>query len=154
VRHSFCHAKLNWLLKYFFCHFFPLGGDHFTLLNVYNQWMDAEYSTQWCFENFIQHRSMRRARDVRKQLVDLLQVEMKSNKEDITAISKAVTAGYFYNTARLLNGEGYKTVKRNQTLLIHPNSSLFEVLPRLLIYHELIFTTEGNRLLIQLKMHY
>jgi pre-mRNA-splicing factor ATP-dependent RNA helicase DHX16 len=116
--------------------------------------VDAEYSTQWCFENFIQHRSMRRARDVRKQLVDLLQVEMMSNKEDITAIGKAVTTGYFYNTAQLSNGEGYKTVKRNQTLLIHPNSSLFEVLPRLLIYHELIVTTEGNRLLIQLEMHY
>jgi HrpA-like RNA helicase len=28
----FCHPQLNWLLKYFFCYFFPLGGDHFTQL--------------------------------------------------------------------------------------------------------------------------
>lgn len=40
-------------------------GDHMTLLNVYNQWKDTDYSTQWCYENFIQHRSMKRARDVR-----------------------------------------------------------------------------------------
>merc|ERR1719500_556447 len=25
------------------------GGDHITLLNVYNQWAETDYSTQWCF---------------------------------------------------------------------------------------------------------
>lgn len=52
--------------------FFLRGGDHLTLLNVYNQWAATDFSTQWCYENFIQHKSMRRARDVREQLVNLL----------------------------------------------------------------------------------
>lgn len=52
--------------------FFLPGGDHLTLLNVYNQWAATEFSTQWCYENFIQHKSMRRARDIREQLVNLL----------------------------------------------------------------------------------
>ena len=51
--------------------FFSAGGDHLTLLNVYNQWANTDFSTQWCYENFIQHKSMRRARDVRDQLVKL-----------------------------------------------------------------------------------
>lgn len=32
------------------------GGDHLTLLNVYNQWAQSDFSTHWCYENFIQHR--------------------------------------------------------------------------------------------------
>ena len=40
--------------------------------------METGFSTQWCFENFIQHRSMRRARDVRDQLQGLMErVEME-----------------------------------------------------------------------------
>uniref|UniRef100_A0A8C1KSW8 RNA helicase n=1 Tax=Cyprinus carpio TaxID=7962 RepID=A0A8C1KSW8_CYPCA len=56
-------------------------------------------------------------------------------------LTKAVTAGYFYNTARLSKG-GYKTVKHQQTVYVHPNSSLFEEQPRWMIYHELVFTTK------------
>lgn len=55
--------------------------------------------------------------------------------------AQAVTAGYFYHTARLSKG-GYKTVKHQQTVYVHPNSSLFEEQPRWLIYHELVFTTK------------
>ena len=34
--------------------FFLPGGDHMTLLNIYNRWAETDYSTQWCFENYIQ----------------------------------------------------------------------------------------------------
>lgn len=54
---------------------------------------------------------------------------------------QAVTAGYFYHTARLSKG-GYRTVKHQQTVYIHPSSSLFEEQPRWLIYHELVMTTK------------
>ena len=40
-------------------------------LRVYKQWADADMSTQWCFENFIQVRSMRKARDIREQIEGL-----------------------------------------------------------------------------------
>uniref|UniRef100_A0A3B4TTB9 RNA helicase n=1 Tax=Seriola dumerili TaxID=41447 RepID=A0A3B4TTB9_SERDU len=120
------------------------GGDHLVLLNVYTQWLESGFSTQWCYENFIQFRSMRRARDVRDQLeglMDRIEVEVVSSQGDNVPIRKAVTAGYFYHTARLSKG-GYKTVKHQQTVYVHPNSSLFEEQPRWLIYHELVFTTK------------
>ncbi|KAM3872743.1 pre-mRNA-splicing factor ATP-dependent RNA helicase DHX16 isoform 2-T2 [Diretmus argenteus] len=120
------------------------GGDHLVLLNVYTQWMESGYSTQWCYENFIQFRSMKRARDVREQLeglMDRIEVEVVSSQGDCMPIRKAVTAGYFYHTARLSKG-GYKTVKHQQTVYVHPNSCLFEEQPRWLIYHELVFTTK------------
>ncbi|XDV32020.1 hypothetical protein PO909_002924 [Leuciscus waleckii] len=141
------------------------GGDHMVLLNVYTQWVESGYSTQWCFENFIQFRSMKRARDVRDQLeglMDRIEVELCSSDGDSVPIRKAVTAGYFYHTARLSKG-GYKTVKHQQTVYVHPNSSLFEEQPRWMIYHELVFTTKefmrqvieiDNGWLLEVAPHY
>lgn len=57
------------------------------------------------------------------------------------ACPQAITAGYFYHTARLTRS-GYRTVKQQQTVFIHPNSSLFEQQPRWLLYHELVLTTK------------
>lgn len=124
--------------------FFSQGGDHLALLNIYNQWANTDFSTNWCYENYIQHRSMRRARDVRDQLVGLMQrveMEIVSNPSETVNIRKAITAGYFYHIARLSKGH-YRTVKHNQTVIIHPNSSLFEELPRWVLYHELVLTTK------------
>lgn len=124
--------------------FFLPGGDHLVLLNVYTQWAESGYSSQWCYENFVQFRSMRRARDVREQLEGLLErveVGLSSCQGDYVRVRKAITAGYFYHTARLTRS-GYRTVKQQQTVFIHPNSSLFEQQPRWLLYHELVLTTK------------
>lgn len=52
--------------------FFQPEGDHLTLLTVYEAWKNNNFSNPWCFENFIQARSMRRAQDVRKQLLTIM----------------------------------------------------------------------------------
>ncbi|CAM9107743.1 unnamed protein product [Bubo scandiacus] len=120
------------------------GGDHLVLLNVYNQWVASGHSLQWCYEHFVQARSLRRARDVREQLEGLMErveVAPSSCAGDYSPVRKAITAGFFYHTARLTRG-GYRTVKHQQTVFIHPNSSLFEEQPRWVLYHELVFTTK------------
>ena len=119
-------------------------GDHLTLLNVYNRWKETNFSTQWCMENFIQSRTMKKARDVREQLEGLLErveIECKSSSDNI-GIRKAIASGYFYNLAKLDKGGSYKTVKHRHTTQIHPNSSLFEERPRWLVYYELVFTAK------------
>lgn len=135
--------------------FFQPFGDHLTLLHVYNQWKETNYSTQWCFENFIQHRSMKRARDVRDQLVGLMErveIELKSNLNDSEAIRKCVTSGFFYHAGKLQKGGTYRTLKHNQSVTIHPTSALFQKMPRWVVYHELVFTTkEFMRQVIEIK---
>jgi len=139
------NARINFHRQY---------GDHLTLLNVFNQWK-TNFSVQWCFENFIQHRSMKRARDIRDQLLGLLErveVEAKSNENDSDGIRKCVTAGFFYHTAKLQKGGAYRTIKHNQSVQIHPTSSLFQQMPRWMVYHELVFTTkEFMRQVIEIK---
>ncbi|GAB1600938.1 pre-mRNA-splicing factor ATP-dependent RNA helicase DHX16 [Argonauta hians] len=138
--------------------FFAAGGDHFTLLNVYTQWADTDYSTQWCYSNFIQYRSMKRARDIREQLEGLMariEIEPTSSHGDTVPVRKAITAGFFYHTARLSKSGSYKTVKHQQTVMVHPNSSLHEEHPRWVIYFELVLTTkEYMRQVIEIENHW
>jgi HrpA-like RNA helicase len=48
------------------------AGDHLTLLAVYNSWKQNKFSNMWCHENYIQGRSLRRAQDVRKQMLGIM----------------------------------------------------------------------------------
>ncbi|PAA85199.1 hypothetical protein BOX15_Mlig005237g1 [Macrostomum lignano] len=124
--------------------FYRPGGDHLTLLNVFNQWKLANYSVQWCYENFIQHRSMKRARDIRDQfegLLERVEVDLVSCNSDSVPIRKAITAGFFYHTAKF-SRDGYRTVKHQHTVQVHPNSSVVEDRPPWVIYFELVFTTK------------
>ncbi|GFH17513.1 uncharacterized protein HaLaN_14168, partial [Haematococcus lacustris] len=120
-------------------------GDHLALMACYDGWAESNFSTQWCYENYVQVRSMKRARDIRDQLVGLMErveIEMTSNAQDHDGVKKAVAAGYFYNCARLQRDGSYRTVKHPQTVHLHPSSSLAEVLPRWVVYHELVLTTK------------
>jgi pre-mRNA-splicing factor ATP-dependent RNA helicase DHX16 len=127
--------------------FFRPGGDHLMLLAVWDTWVETNYSSQWCYENFVQFRSMSRARSIREQLVKLMdrtEVAMVSNPDpgNTVPIRKAFTAGFFYNSARLQrSGDSYRTIKVNQSVSIHPSSSLYGTTPRWLLYFELVLTS-------------
>ncbi|KAJ2724508.1 hypothetical protein GGI07_001939, partial [Coemansia sp. Benny D115] len=58
--------------------FFVPESDHLTLLNVYNQWRSNGYRDSWCTRHFIHSKSMRKAREVREQLVDILSTSLKT----------------------------------------------------------------------------
>jgi pre-mRNA-splicing factor ATP-dependent RNA helicase DHX16 len=123
------------------------GGDHLSLLNIWNQWVDTNFSYVWARENFLQHRALGRARDVRDQLsrlCDRVEVSVSSTGENnIIPIQKAITAGFFPNAARLQKGgDSYRTVKNNQTVHVHPSSCLFEVNPKWVLYFELVLTSK------------
>ena len=147
------------------------GGDHLALMRVFDQWVDTGHSVQWCFENYLQHRLLSKARDVREQLVglcDRVEVDAGASSSDPEGVCKAMTAGYFYNTARLGRTGEYKTTKQQHTVYIHPSSVLMpriakpeggeskeqeqkrreeeekamQSLPKWLMFHELAFTTK------------
>lgn len=79
------------------------GGDHMMLLAVWEGWMESGFSTSWCYDNFVQAKSMRRARDVRDQLVGLMErvdVELLSNPLD--------GVGTHFDFRSLGNGDAFK----------------------------------------------
>lgn len=123
------------------------GGDHFSLLNIWNQWVDSDFSYVWARENFLQQRSLTRARDVRDQLAklcDRVEVTVSTvGAADLVPIQKSLVAGFFPNAARLQKGgDSYRTVKNAMTVYLHPSSVLMEVRPRWVIFYELVLTSK------------
>jgi ATP-dependent RNA helicase DHX8/PRP22 len=125
--------------------FFQAEGDHITLLTVWEGWKASRFSNPWCFENFIQARSMKRAQDVRKQLLammDRYKLDIVSCNKNYTLVRKAIVAGFFSNAARKDPQEGYKTIVESTPVYIHPSSSVFQRNPEWVIYHELVQTSK------------
>ncbi|KAK9150108.1 hypothetical protein Syun_008417 [Stephania yunnanensis] len=125
--------------------FFQPEGDHLTLLAVYEAWKAKNFSGPWCFENFVQSRSLRRAQDVRKQLLTIMdryKLDVVSAGKNFTKIRKAITAGFFFHASRKDPQEGYRTLVENQPVYIHPSSALFQRQPDWVIYNELVMTTK------------
>ncbi|KAF2797073.1 P-loop containing nucleoside triphosphate hydrolase protein [Melanomma pulvis-pyrius CBS 109.77] len=122
-------------------------GDHLTLLNVYNSWKRSGYSTTWCFENFIQARSMRQAKNVREQLISIMERchhPVVSCGRETEKVRRALCAGFFRNTARRDAGAGagcYKTIIESTAVYLHPSSALFGKSAEWVVYHEVVLTT-------------
>ncbi|KAK3295364.1 helicase associated domain-containing protein [Chaetomium fimeti] len=122
-------------------------GDHLTLFNVYNAWKQNGYSSSWCFENFIIARSMRQAKDVRDQLVKIMEryrQPIVSCGRETERVRRALCAGYFRSAARRETEAGagaYKTLVQGTQVYMHPSSALFGKQAEWVIYHELVLTT-------------
>ncbi|XP_075033535.1 ATP-dependent RNA helicase DHX8 [Mixophyes fleayi] len=125
--------------------FHQTEGDHLTLLAVYNSWKNNKFSNPWCYENFIQARSLRRAQDIRKQMLGIMdrhKLDVVSCGKATVRVQKAICSGFFRNAAKKDPQEGYRTLIDQQVVYIHPSSALFNRQPEWVVYHELVLTTK------------
>jgi ATP-dependent RNA helicase DHX8/PRP22 len=125
--------------------FFQPEGDHLSLLTVYESWKAQKFSSPWCFENYLQARSLRRAQDVRKQLLTIMdryKLDMVSAGRNFNKIRRAICSGFFFHSAKKDPQEGYKTIVENTPTYIHPASALFQRQPDWVVYHELVLTSK------------
>jgi pre-mRNA-splicing factor ATP-dependent RNA helicase DHX15/PRP43 len=101
-------------------------GDHLTLLNAYNAYKENEEDSKWCFNNYLNVRSLKQADNVRKQLerylyrTDSKHVQTASDPAvHHLNIRKALTAGFFMQVAHLEQKGLYMTTKDNQVLFFN-----------------------------------
>ncbi|XP_056318359.1 pre-mRNA-splicing factor ATP-dependent RNA helicase PRP16 [Danio aesculapii] len=122
-------------------------SDHLTYLNVYLQWKNNNYSSIWCNDHFIHTKAMRKVREVRAQLKDIM-VQQKMNLiscgSDWDVIRKCICAAYFHQAAKLKGIGEYVNVRTGMPCHLHPTSALFGMgyTPDYIIYHELVMTTK------------
>lgn len=125
--------------------FHSIHGDHITYLNVYRAWELSGRSSRWCKDNFIYERSMKRAHDVRGQLMTIMarfKLSVLSN-DDNTTIRRAFCAGFFRNLARRDAQDGaYNTLFDQTPVHLHPSLALFGKSIEYVIYHTLLLTTK------------
>ncbi|XP_054717545.1 ATP-dependent RNA helicase DHX8-like [Uloborus diversus] len=120
-------------------------GDHLTLLAVYNSWKNNKFSNAWCYENFVQLRTLKRAQDVRKQLLGVMdrhKLDIVSCGKNTSRIQKTICSSFFRNSAKKDPQEGYRTLVDSQVVYIHPSSALFHRQPEWVVYNELVQTNK------------
>uniref|UniRef100_A0A915MWC7 RNA helicase n=1 Tax=Meloidogyne javanica TaxID=6303 RepID=A0A915MWC7_MELJA len=129
--------------------FAHIDGDHLTLLNVYHAFKQSRDDPQWCYQNFINFRSLKNADDVRTQLArimdkfNLKRVSADFNSRDYYInIRKALVAGFFMQVAHLERSGHYVTIKDNQIVNLHP-SSVLDHKPEWALYNEFVLTTKN-----------
>eukprot|EP00729_Bicosta_minor_P015210 gene15210-920_t len=124
-------------------------GDHLTALNVYHAYKANGECKDWCYQNFIQSRSMKSANDVRNQLSRTMErhglpktsTEFTS-RDYYTNIRKALCCGYFMQAAHHERSGHYLTVKDNQIVQLHPSNSL-DHKPEWVLYEEFVLTSKN-----------
>uniref|UniRef100_A0A672PQL0 Pre-mRNA-splicing factor ATP-dependent RNA helicase PRP16 n=1 Tax=Sinocyclocheilus grahami TaxID=75366 RepID=A0A672PQL0_SINGR len=122
-------------------------SDHLTYLNVYLQWKNNNYSSIWCNDHFIHTKAMRKVREVRAQLKDIMvqqKINLVSCGSDWDVIRKCICAAYFHQAAKLKGIGEYVNVRTGMPCHLHPTSALFGMgyTPDYIIYHELVMTTK------------
>jgi pre-mRNA-splicing factor ATP-dependent RNA helicase DHX38/PRP16 len=127
--------------------FFVPESDHLTLLNVYQQWKEHDYRGDWCNDHYLQVKGLRKAREVRSQLLDILKqlkIELRSCGPDWDIVRKAICSAYFHNSARLKGVGEYVNCRTGMPCHLHPSSALYGLgyTPDYVVYHELILTTK------------
>ncbi|XP_073997348.1 ATP-dependent RNA helicase l(1)G0007 isoform X1 [Rhodnius prolixus] len=122
-------------------------SDHLTFLNVYNQWKQNKYSAMWCNDHFIHAKAMRKVREVRQQLKDILEqqkMELTSCGTDWDIVRKCICSAYFHQAARLKGIGEYVHCRTGMPCHLHPTSALFGMgfTPDYVVYHELVMTAK------------
>uniref|UniRef100_A0A6I8PXH6 ATP-dependent RNA helicase DHX15 n=1 Tax=Xenopus tropicalis TaxID=8364 RepID=A0A6I8PXH6_XENTR len=106
-------------------------------------------SSQWCYDNFINYRSLMSADNVRQQLSRIMdRFNLPRRSTDFTSrdyyinIRKALVTGYFMQVAHLERTGHYLTVKDNQVVQLHP-STVLDHKPEWVLYNEFVLTTKN-----------
>ncbi|KAK5071799.1 hypothetical protein LTR64_004424 [Lithohypha guttulata] len=128
--------------------FFVPESDHLTLLHVYTQWKSNGYSDGWCVRHFLHPKALRRAKEIRDQLHDIMVGQQKmtltSCGTDWDVVRRCICAGYYHQAAKVKGIGEYINLRTSVTVQLHPTSALYGLgyLPDYVIYHELILTSK------------
>ncbi|XP_017889459.1 ATP-dependent RNA helicase DHX33-like [Ceratina calcarata] len=118
-------------------------GDHVTLLNVFRAYTNTKQKKVWCHENFLHHRNLEYAAEVRQQLAALAEranLEKASCGTNTEQLRKALLEGLHDNLAELQRDQAYVTVSSKQPVAIHPSSTLHGTKPPLILFTEVVAT--------------
>jgi pre-mRNA-splicing factor ATP-dependent RNA helicase DHX15/PRP43 len=124
-------------------------GDHLTMLNVYHAYKTNEHDAKnWCWQNYLNFRSLSQADNVRMQLkrnMEKFDLELVStafdDKNYWNNIRQALTCGFFMQVAHKEGEKGsYMTIKDNQVVRLHLSCGL-DTTPEWVLYNEFVLTT-------------
>jgi pre-mRNA-splicing factor ATP-dependent RNA helicase DHX38/PRP16 len=127
--------------------FLVTESDHLTLLHVFTQWKANRFSETWCVDQFLHSKSLKKAKEVRQQLEDimkLLKMRISSCGSDWDIIRKCICSAYFHQSAKQKGIAEYVNMRTGMPCHLHPTSALYGrgFTPEYIVYHELLLTSK------------
>ncbi|KEI38626.1 uncharacterized protein L969DRAFT_473643 [Mixia osmundae IAM 14324] len=127
--------------------FFVPESDHLTLLHCYTQWKNNGFRDEWASKHFLHAKLLRKAREVREQLEDIMRterLEIIACGTDWDVIRKSICAGYFHQAAKAKGIGEYANCRSGIPMNLHPTSALYGLgyQPEYIVFHELVFTSK------------
>ncbi|XP_050966295.1 ATP-dependent RNA helicase DQX1 [Labeo rohita] len=106
-------------------------GDHMTLINVYNAYLQHNEDEAWCRTNFLNASALRLAVVIRAELLEVMQrIELPVSppafgcQDNSTNIKRALISGFFLKVAHDVDGSGnYLLLTHRHVAHLHPFSS-------------------------------
>merc|ERR1711935_1037333 len=124
-------------------------GDHLTMLNAFNAFVAKQMNPDWCWDNYLSHRSLKQANDVRNQLLNMstkqglsLNSTPPQAAEYYENIKKCLLSGFFMQVGHLERAGHYLTLKDEQVVMIHPSTAL-DSKPQWVMYNEFVLTNKN-----------
>jgi pre-mRNA-splicing factor ATP-dependent RNA helicase DHX38/PRP16 len=122
-------------------------NNHMKSKSLTNKLLIIRYSGSWANEHFIHIKAMRKVREVRQQLKDIMEqhkMKVVSCGTDWDIIRKCICSAYFHQAARLKGIGEYVNCRTGMPCHLHPTSALFGMgfTPDYVVYHELIMTAK------------
>lgn len=94
-------------------------SDHLTFLNVYNQWKQNGYSSNWCSDHYVHAKAMRKVREVRQQLKEIMdqhKMDLRSCGSDWDVVRRCICSAYFHQGSRLKGLGEYVSLRTGKLL--------------------------------------
>ncbi|UZP32728.1 hypothetical protein NXS19_000544 [Fusarium pseudograminearum] len=104
-------------------------SDHLTYLQVYTNWKANGYSDGWCVKHFLHPKSLRRAKEIREQLLDIIRMQkmtLTSCGIDWDIVRKCICSGYYHQAAKYKGSGEYINLRTNLGVQLHPTSALMK----------------------------
>ncbi|XP_028273484.1 ATP-dependent RNA helicase DQX1 [Parambassis ranga] len=140
-------------------------GDHMTLINIYNAFIEHNQDEAWCTTHFLSNAALRLAVVIRAKLLEVMQrIELPVSppafgcQDNCTNIKRALISGFFLKVAHDVDGSGnYLLLTHRHVAHLHPFSSYLcrqpcPSPPSWVLYHEFTISRD-NCILIASEVH-
>jgi ATP-dependent RNA helicase DDX35 len=137
------------------------GSDHLTLLKIYNDFTQNNYSQSWCDSSSLLYKILYKAKDIRSNLYTMLKKfvlhrqQSGSNSgikmiascgDDDKAIRKCLVAGFFPNVAKLSPRGDYQLLRGGKSVSPHPFSvmSRMGTYPEYVLFNDVVYNNHSG----------
>lgn len=126
--------------------FSVMEGDHLTMLNIFNSFLDNKKSQKWCNQNYLNFKGLQRACNIREQLKSYMKklkikiISCKGLIGETEKIRRCLLSGFFTNVAKYGHDGKFHTIFESTSFNLYKGSSMMyrEKMPQWVLFTDVL----------------